>query len=198
MYVLPIGSSVFIGLPPIVDDFIEPFAGQQCYTVFDLFWGFYAHTVHPQSRDLTAFLTPLGLLRLTSLPMGYTNSLAEFQKCMSFILHDKILDVANIFIDDLPIKGPESRYLMENGEPEVLKENPGIQRFIWEHAEDVHRIIHRVRCAGGTFASNKAQILGGKVIGTLVVTQGLEKSILFFKKKLHSCKEWNILPKKQS
>jgi len=26
------------GLPPILDEFIEPFAGRQCYTVFDLFW----------------------------------------------------------------------------------------------------------------------------------------------------------------
>ncbi|EGN95250.1 hypothetical protein SERLA73DRAFT_38753, partial [Serpula lacrymans var. lacrymans S7.3] len=28
------------GVPPILDDFVEPFAGSQCYTVFDLFWGF--------------------------------------------------------------------------------------------------------------------------------------------------------------
>ena len=74
------------GGPPILDDFVEPFAGRQCYTVFDLFWGFDARRVHPYSRDLTAFATPLGLLRLTCMPMGYTNSPAEFQKCMVFIL----------------------------------------------------------------------------------------------------------------
>src|ERR1700677_4919601 len=34
-----------------------------------------------------------------------------------------------------------------------MKENPGIRRFIWEHALDVHRVMHRVGCAGGTFAS---------------------------------------------
>lgn len=50
------------GLLPIVDDFIESFAGQQCYTVFDLFWGFDAHKLHPSSQDITTFLTPLGLL----------------------------------------------------------------------------------------------------------------------------------------
>ncbi len=101
------------GLPPILDDFVEPFAGHQCYTVFDLFWGFDARKVAPQSRDLTSFLSPLGLLRITSLPMGFTNSPAEFQKCMVHILSDEIPDTANIFIDDLPIKGPKnaiSRY----------------------------------------------------------------------------------------
>ena len=146
------------GLPPIVDDFVEPFAGRQCYTVFDLFWGFDGRKIHPESRDLTAFYTPLGLLRITSLPMGFTNSPAEFQKCMTFILQHEIPEKANIFIDDLPIKGPSTQYLGEDGQPETLPENPGIRRFIWEHANDVHRIMHRIKEAGGTFAASKAQV----------------------------------------
>jgi hypothetical protein len=146
------------GLPPILDDFVEPFAGRQCYTVFDLFWGFDGRKIHPKSRDMTAFYSPLGLLRLTSLPMGFTNSPAEFQKCMTFILQHEIPHVANIFIDDLPIKGPATQYLDKNDQPETLPENPGIRRFIWEHANDVHRIMHRFKEAGGTFAANKAQI----------------------------------------
>jgi len=146
------------GLLPIVDDFVESYAGCQCYTVFDLFWGFDARTVDPRSRDMTAFFTPLGLLRLTALPMGYTNSPAEFQKCMSFILQDEIPNVANIFIDDLPIKGPKTTYLDKNGDPQTIPENPGIRRFIWEHALDVHRIMHRIKCAGASFSPKKTQI----------------------------------------
>jgi transposase InsO family protein len=146
------------GGPPILDDFVEPFAGRQCYTVFDLFWGFDARKVHQDSRDMTAFATPLGLLRLTSMPMGYTNSPAEFQKCMIFILRDEIPTVANIFIDDLPIRGPATIYPDLHGKPEVLRENPGIRRFIWEHAVDVNRIMHRIRQAGATFSAKKCQI----------------------------------------
>jgi hypothetical protein len=146
------------GMLPIVDDFVDNFAGRQCYTVFDLFWGFDARKIHPRSRDLTAFMTPLGLLQITSLPTGYTNSPAEFQKCMAIILKDEMPNTADIFIDDLPIKGPETQYLDTNGEPEVLSDNPGIRRFIWEHAQDVHRIMHKVKIAGATFAANKAQI----------------------------------------
>jgi len=146
------------GTLPIVDDFVEGFAGRQCYTVFDLFWGFDARKIHPKSRDLTAFSTPLGLLQITSLPTGYTNSPAEFQKCMSMILQDEIPHTANIFIDDLPIKGPKSLYLDKEGNPETIPENSGIRRFIWEHAQDVHRIMHKVACAGATFAANKCQI----------------------------------------
>src|SRR6267378_4241260 len=146
------------GMVPIIDDFVEGFAGHQCYSVFDLFWGFDARKIHPKSRGLTAFMTPLGLLQITSLPTGFTNSPAEFQKCMAMVLKDEIPHTANIFIDDLPIKGPVSLYLDENGKPEVLQENPGIRRFIWEHAQDVHRVLHRVHCAGATVSSKKAQI----------------------------------------
>jgi hypothetical protein len=58
--------------------------------------------------------------------MGFTNSPAEFQKCMTFILQDEIPHTANIFIDDLPIKGPTTQYPDEHGNPETLPDNPGI------------------------------------------------------------------------
>lgn len=146
------------GLLPIIDDFVEPYAGCQCITTHDLYWGFDARIVDPTSRDMTAFWSPLGLLRLTTLPMGYTNSPTEFQKCMVHILQPEIPHVANIFVDDLPIKGPKSQYLDQNGNPETIFGNPGIRRFIWEHALDVHRVMHRVKCAGATFSAKKTQI----------------------------------------
>ena len=93
------------GMLPIIDNFVEGFASCQCYTVFDLFWGFDAQKIHPRSRDLTAFMTPLGLLQITSLPTRFTNSPAKFQKCMAIILKDEIPHTANIFVDDLRIKG---------------------------------------------------------------------------------------------
>lgn len=146
------------GLPPNLDSFVEPFAGRQCYTVMDLYWGFDARKVHVKSRDLTAFQTPLGLLRITSLPTGFTNSPAEFQACMAFILQDEMPHTADIFIDDLAIRGPITQYLDQQGSPEVLSENPNIRRFIWEHALDVYRILHRVAHAGGTFSPSKVQL----------------------------------------
>jgi hypothetical protein len=146
------------GMVPILDDFVEGFAGRQCYTVFDLYWGFDARKMETESRDMTAFMTPLGLLRITSICTGFTNSPAEFQKCMVFILHDEIPHVANILIDDLPIKGPATQYLDAQGKPQTIEGNDQIRRFIWEHAQDVHRIMHRVKCAGGTFSGTKTQI----------------------------------------
>jgi hypothetical protein len=145
------------GTLPVLDDFVESCAGRQCYTVLDLFWGFHARKVHPHHRDITAFHSPLGLLRLTAMPMGYTNSPIEFQNCMVFILQDEIPDTAGIFIDDCAIKGPRTAYLDDAQMPELLATNPGIRRFIWEHALDVHRVLHRFGEAGATISGKKTQ-----------------------------------------
>jgi hypothetical protein len=64
------------GLLPILDDFVELFARHQCYTVFDLFWGYDSRIIHPKLHNLIVFYTPLGLLRFTCLPMGYTHQLS--------------------------------------------------------------------------------------------------------------------------
>ena len=179
------------GMLPIVDDFVEGFAGRQCYTVFDLYWGFDARKMEPESRDMTAFMTPLGLLRITSMPTGYTNSPAEFQKCMVFILRDEIPHTANIFIDDLPIKGPVSAYLDEKGEPTRLKENSGIRQFVWEHAQDVHRIMHKVGCAGATFSATKVQCCRPKalIVGQECSAEGRTPD----RKKVSAILDWPIL-----
>jgi len=50
------------GVPPILDEFVEAYAGQSIYSVLDMYWGFYARILDPKSRDMTAFQTPLGVL----------------------------------------------------------------------------------------------------------------------------------------
>ena len=146
------------GVPPILDEFVEGYAGRSVYSVLDMYWGFYARILDPTSRDLTAFQTPLGVLRITSLPMGFTNSPAEFQACMVFLLQDEIPEVAGVFIDDIPIRGPASLYLDKDGKEEKIAENPGIRRFMWEHLNDLHRILHRIGEAGGTVSGKKMQL----------------------------------------
>jgi len=45
------------------------------------------------------------------------------------------------YIDNVPIKGPATRYEKSDGTLEVLEKNPGIRRFIFEHIENVNRIL---------------------------------------------------------
>ena len=146
------------GVPPILEEFVEAYAGRSIYTVLDMYWGFHARILDKDSRDMTAFQSPLGVLRLVSLPMGYTNSPAEFQACMMFILQDEVPDKAGVFIDDIPIKGPPTKYIGPDGKEERIPQNPGIRKYVWEHLNDVHRILHRIGEAGGTVSGEKMQL----------------------------------------
>ena len=95
--------------------------------------------------------------------MGFVNSPAEFQACMMFILQDEVPEKAGVFIDDIPIKGPATRYIGPDSEEEIIPENPGIRRYIWEHLNDVHRILHCLGEAGGTVSAKKMQLCRAEV-----------------------------------
>jgi hypothetical protein len=141
-----------------LDEFLEAYARRSVYSVLDMYWGFYVRTLDPKSQDMTVFQTPLGTLQITSLPMGFTNSPAEFQACMVFILEDEILEVVGVFLDDVPIRGPANCYLDRDGKEERIEGNPEIRRFMWGHINDVHYILHHLREAGGTVIGKKMQL----------------------------------------
>lgn len=63
------------GVPPIPDELAETFGGRVCGAVLDLFVGYDNRDLDEASRDYTTFHTPYGLMRLTKLPMGWTNLL---------------------------------------------------------------------------------------------------------------------------
>jgi hypothetical protein len=145
-------------VPPIIDEVIEEFAGYSVYSLGDLYIGYDHQPIHPDSRDLTTVQTPLGPYRLTTLPMGWTNSVTIFHQNVMFILQDEVPHVARPFIDDVPMKGPKSDYRNEDGTYQTIEGNPNIRRFIFEHLVDFNRVLHRIKHAGGTFSAKKFSI----------------------------------------
>ena len=143
-------------LPPYTDVVAEDFAGRSIYTTLDLYVSFDQRQLHPNSRDMTTFNTPLGAFRLTVLPMGWTNSPAVLQGDITHILRPEIPHWTQPFADDVPIHGPRSHYELPDGTFETIPQNPGIRRFVWEHLEAVHRIIQRAKAYGVTFSGKKA------------------------------------------
>ena len=128
-------------LIPIVEQYVESFGGRGCYAMFDLFVGFDQWALDIKSRDLTTFQMPLGMFRMTSIPMGYTNSVQIQQGDITFILQEEIPHVMVPFINDILVKGPPTQYMDENGNFETIPENQGIRCFIWEHLQNVNWVI---------------------------------------------------------
>jgi hypothetical protein len=152
------------GVPPLADQLIEAMAGRSCYSMLDLFVGYDHRTLDVSSRNLTTIQSPIGALRLTCLPQGWTNAVAIFHEDVTFILEPEIPHVAWPFVDDCSIKGPATRFETEDGGYEVIPENPGIRKFIWQHLNDVHRILHRLGCSGATVSAKKLFVAVPEVI----------------------------------
>ena len=75
--------------------------------MLDLYVGYNEQALLESLRSLS---TPFGALKLFTLPMEWTNSVSIFHDNVTFILQPQILRVTILFIDDMPIKGPISRY----------------------------------------------------------------------------------------
>jgi hypothetical protein len=60
-------------------------------------------------------------------------------------------------------KDPPTRYIGPDGKEETLPQNSGIRKYIWEHLNDVHRILHRIGEAGGTVSAKKMQLCRAEV-----------------------------------
>jgi hypothetical protein len=162
------------GVTPIPDHLAEQFAGRACGAMLDLYVGYDERLIAESSRDYTTFQTPFGALRLVTLPMGWTNSVPIFHDDVTYILQPKIPDLTIPYIDDVPVKGPPSRYILEDGSYETIPENPQIRRFVWEHFNNVNRIVQRMKYSGGTFSGTKLLICVPKfwVIGHCCTYEG--------------------------
>ena len=124
-------------MPPSVDEFSEDFAGYPITTSIDYYSGYYQIPLDRESRDLTAFLTELGLVRMTRLPQGWTNSVACFQRIMGKVHHRQIPHEARPFLDDIGLKGPKDRY----DDIEIV---PGVRKFVLEHAQIFKRFMRDI------------------------------------------------------
>ena len=76
-------------LPPTVDEFSEEFAGFPLISLLDLFSGYDQCSLDPVSRDLTAFMTPFGLMRMATLPQGYTKGVQVFDRVIRKVLFSR-------------------------------------------------------------------------------------------------------------
>ncbi len=152
-------------LPPSVDEFSEEFAGCSIASLIDFFSGYDQLSLDKKSRDMTAFMTPLGLLRMTTPPQGATNSVAQFVRVVMTILEDLFPKIAMPFIDDIGVKGPYTDY---GGATSV----PGIRRFVFEHLLNLDKTMERIERAGATIGPKSQFCYDGMIIVGFVCGSG--------------------------
>ncbi|SJL13049.1 uncharacterized protein ARMOST_16486 [Armillaria ostoyae] len=152
------------GVPPATDELAEHFAGRSCGATLDLYVGYDERTLDEGSRDMTTFQTPFGALRLVTLPMGWTNSVPIFHDDVTYILQAEVPHVTIPYVDDVPVCGPKTRYETADGGYETISENDGIRRVVWEHFQNVNRVVQHMKYAGGTFSGHKAVLCASEIM----------------------------------
>ena len=153
-------------MPPSVEGFSEEFAGCTVASLLDFFSGYDQALLDPKSRDMTAFYTPIGLLRTTRLLQGATNSVAQFVRIVQRMLNDIIPVLAMPYMDDIGVKGPRTYYDFE----EVI---PGIRRFMLEHIQSLDQVLERIERAGATIGPKSQYCLPGlRMVGFVTNADG--------------------------
>ena len=165
-----------VGVPPMPEHLAEQFGGRACISTLDLYVGYDERHLAEESRDLTTFQSPLGAMRLTTLPMGWSNSVPIFHDDVTYTLQDEIPDPAGAYVDDVSIKGPATPYLLEDGSHETIPHNRSIRRFVFEHLQNVNRIIQRLKYVGATCSGTKSTLIAreGMVLGHRCTPLGRE------------------------
>ena len=134
-----------------MEEFPERFAGYLVVSLVDLFSGYDQWTLDPASRAITAFYMPLGLMWLTTLLMGYKNSVQVFDRVMrKVLLHQILRGRCKPFIDDVAAKpSSTSTYPDADGKPKISM-IPGVRLYILEAKQSLDEVLADIERAGGT------------------------------------------------
>jgi hypothetical protein len=156
------------GSGPIVDEVAEAFARHAIYSIGDLYSGYDQFQLASESRDLTTMKTPLGLMRMCTLPQGATNSVAHMQSAMNQILREFVPEKTIPFVDDIPIKGCKEEV------KDLTEDADGCRKFVKDHIEDVEKILKRLEEVDLTLSLEKSKFGVDEivVVGHLCGTYG--------------------------
>ncbi|GBG61705.1 hypothetical protein CBR_g23220 [Chara braunii] len=155
-----------VGSIPEVDLLAEGSAGRSIYSICDLFSGYDEIPLDYRDRHMTAMHTPLGLVQIMVVPMGWTNGVAVFQRAMIAVLKEFIPEKVEVFLDDFPIKGP-----VERDETEVF---PGVRKFMVDHMSDVRDVLVKLDDANLTVSGTKSRwgVSSIKILGFICDKDG--------------------------
>ena len=160
-------------LPPMVDKFSEEFARYPLISLLDLFSGYDQHSLAPESRDMIAFMTLFGLMRMAMLPQGYTNGVQVFDRVVRKILQEQIAQGrAKPFIDDVGVKPFSWSFYRVDGEFEEVM--LGVSKYVMEAIISLDEILVDIEHSGGTILEEKSEFLkdGIKMVAFICGSKG--------------------------
>ena len=90
---------------PRADDLIDRIGNANYITTLDLTKWYYQVPMDEESKEKTAFATPIGLYQFWMMPFGLKGAPTTFQRLMDHVLRE--LDFSDAFFDDMEIRSPD-------------------------------------------------------------------------------------------
>ena len=88
---------------PLIEEVIGKIMGCKHLTRLDIIAAFNKLRMHPDSEDMTTFITALGAYKYRVLPFGLTNGPSTFQQYINDTLWDFLNDFCQAYLDDILI-----------------------------------------------------------------------------------------------
>jgi hypothetical protein len=89
--------------PPTIEECLNSLSGARWFSQLDLERGYYQVPMAKESKELTAFMTPIGKFQFRKMPFGLTNAPATFQCLMYKVFRDLINTKVCVYMDDITI-----------------------------------------------------------------------------------------------
>ena len=158
-----------------MEEFSRRLTGYPVVALVDLFSGYDQFSLDPVSHDITAFHRPLRLVRMTTLPMGYTNAMQVFDRFMRKVLQPQILRWrCEPFIYDVATKPTsQSMYPEADGKPKISA-ILGVCLNISEAIQSLDEVLADMERAGRTISEFKSTFVceGLKIVAFVCDSEG--------------------------
>lgn len=139
---------------PLIEEVIGKIKGCKHLTKLDIISAFNKLRMHPESEDLTTFITTLGSYKYKVLPFGLSNGPSSFQQYINDILFEYLNDFCQAYLDDILIYSKTKK----------------------EHRTHVTKVLAKLREAGLQVDIKKCEFDVTKTVflGVIVSGEGLE------------------------
>ncbi|GBG78618.1 hypothetical protein CBR_g27844 [Chara braunii] len=165
---------------PHADQLSESCAGRSIITLIDLYSGYDQFPIYTADPPKMAMHTPRGLIHMCVALQGWTNAVAIVLRYMIRVMQPYCPDITSPYIDDLVVPRSRTKDLTE-----VLS---GIRRFVWEHINDVLKVLKRLKEFNLTASGIKSRhcMKRAVILGFLCDEKGRRPDV----KKTNKILEW--------